>query len=86
MNLGGDLAANGHNFTFTWSGGTVNVMNDATLDGVTVAVSSSVTLNVDSGASFTIPASATFASGITLTKTGAGCVRFQSANLPPALS
>ena len=85
MNLGGDLAANGHNFTFTWSGGTVNVMNDATLDGVTVAVSSSVTLNVDSGASFTIPASATFASGITLTKTGAGCVRFQSANLPPAL-
>ena len=89
MTLGGNISNGqyGDVFDFILAGGTVNVTNDVKFSNMrTVRMSEDavVTVNVDAGKTFDL-STMTFASGVSLTKSGEGTVKF-GASVPDVLN
>ena len=87
--FGGDFTSASSAWTYIWNGGTIAATADCTIgSGVSLVIpdSKSVTIDVSSGATFTVPASASIGSSVTLAKVGVGDVRFASATLPDTLN
>ena len=77
VTFGGPFTSNSP-WTYTWSGGTINVTDDCTFSGtvvLTVPASKSVALDVAAGKTFAAPGLVADASA-TITKTGAGTFAF----------
>ena len=88
LTLGGNIKNSqyGDVFDFTLAGGTVNVTNNVAFSNmrtVRMAEGATVTVNVDVGKTFDL-STMTFASGTTLTKTGAGTLKL-GASVPETL-
>ena len=76
LNLGGDIISNGHDFSFSWTAGALNVISDAVFDGVSTTIGndskeSSVILNVSENVAFSMPL-VDFKQRTSLTKKGLG--------------
>ena len=92
LNLGGPIANAPESssskpgpFTVSISGGTVNATGDVTFDVTSLTVANAVTFNVSAGKLLDL-SPAVFASGASITKTGAGVVRLNYSNMPDSLA
>ena len=89
VTFGGNFTSASSPWTYTWNGGTIAATADCVFGekvSLVIPDSKHVTLDVSSGATFTVPASASIGSDVTLAKIGVGDVCLVSTTIPGALN